>query len=51
MADLPHSRRPISVSTPDNVALIERMVMEDRFLTVDQLCIVWRCHREQFIQY
>ena len=31
VADLSRSERPISVSTPDNVALIERMVMEDRF--------------------
>ena len=37
VADLHRSGRPISVSTPDNIAIIGRMVMEDRFLTVDQI--------------
>ena len=37
VADLPRSGRPISVSTADKVAIIEKMVMKDRYLTVDQI--------------
>ncbi|KAI6661440.1 Transposase [Oopsacas minuta] len=37
VTDLPRSRRPVSTTTSENIALIESMVMEDKCITVNQL--------------
>ena len=37
VSDLPRSGRPVSVSTPENVALIESKVREDKCITIEQL--------------
>ncbi|KAI6659644.1 Transposase [Oopsacas minuta] len=37
VTDLPRSGRPVSVTTSENTALIESMVMEDKCITVNQL--------------
>ncbi|KAI6650109.1 Transposase [Oopsacas minuta] len=37
VTDLPRSGRPVSVTTSENIALIESMVLEDKCITVNQL--------------